>query len=1048
MRNLDSRASRKLTLWLVPLIVLAVAVTPLLAQTSTGGLTIRVLDENDEPLPGATVVLSSLQKKVATTAEVTNKKGQVRFPVLAAGSGYVIEVSFPGYGTQKRDLLVKIGEDSLVTVKLAEEFTEEVRVVAQAEVVELEKTKTSTKFSDDFIGDLPVAGRFYTNVLTLAPGVQDANNDGNPNVHGSRSRDFKAVVSGVANVDPLTGQQASQVNMDSIEEIEVITAGAGPEFGRAQGGFANIIQKQGSNEFEGVFTFLFQSSKLDGDGAGNTPRINEPKFQTLRPSFQVSGPILKDRLWYRLSHDWISREDPINVVNSVEVSKTEQLISSDQITWQVSDRNKLAFRYEAAPIEIDNFGVSSTLPPESAQIASFDTETYSVTWEAPYSPQVYVKSLVAFQQFGLGRKPTTSGVINNCVSGAAFFESARCFDAETTAWSGSYPLIYDDDRERFTVKTDATMYPRNEWLGMSHQFDFGFIVENERFEVKDTRKPDLTFFLLNPEADDPNVEQRAVVIANFRVPETRSDEATGTTWGFYVKDQMKPRQNIAIELGVRVDREVISADGVSAVDPRDEFQRYTDLLAQGLSPTNARRQSFSAFEQVETFKQQLASILGIRPTDVNSFFGPATIQASFQNQFRRPVDIHLTNTNVSPFFAISWDPWSNGKTKVALTVGRNYNNIPLIVPTVELEPANTSVRLNATNDAGNWVISDPEGQINPAPSVSLVDRNLKTPYQDELSVTFERELWTETSMTLSYIKRKFRDQIQDIDINNVIGDYGRCRTVTVAGQPPLDTSQGPDGIIDDCTGDFLFVPGQGEEGNPLDPANRIARPDGFADLYTLNPFWGPVFLIGNYNEADYDGVVLSLQRRQYRGWEMQGSYTWSQAEGNGEDFFQENGDDPANFDDEFGYQSYDQRHVVKWQGTKVTPWGVRLGAVVQWQSGLPYSLQRRNFSLDTPAPTLGIQGNTEPRIRVQYPTGQRNDQRNVSYWLLDLKATKEFSIGTKMNMQLSVDVFNVFNNGVYQVYNPFFEQGVQVNGQNQATRLFGRRWQLSARVAF
>ena len=91
-------------------------------------------------------------------------------------------------------------------VWLSEEMQERVKVVAQQPVVELEKTSSSTKFSDEFIQDLPVPGRFYQNVLTLAPGVSDPDGDGNPTVHGSRSRDFKAVVSGVSNVDPLTGQ--------------------------------------------------------------------------------------------------------------------------------------------------------------------------------------------------------------------------------------------------------------------------------------------------------------------------------------------------------------------------------------------------------------------------------------------------------------------------------------------------------------------------------------------------------------------------------------------------------------------------------------------------------------------------------------------------------------------------------------------------------------------------------------------------------------------------------------------------------------------------
>ncbi len=73
-----------------------------------------------------------------------------------------------------------VEEADLVTVGAspmlgrARRTAEPVQVVAEASVVELEKTSTSTTFSDEFIGDLPVAGRSYTNVLTLAPGVAAA----------------------------------------------------------------------------------------------------------------------------------------------------------------------------------------------------------------------------------------------------------------------------------------------------------------------------------------------------------------------------------------------------------------------------------------------------------------------------------------------------------------------------------------------------------------------------------------------------------------------------------------------------------------------------------------------------------------------------------------------------------------------------------------------------------------------------------------------------------------------------------------------------------
>ena len=51
-------------------------------------------------------------------------------------------------------------------------------------------------------------------------------------------------------------------------------------------------------------------------------------------------------------------------------------------------------------------------------------------------------------------------------------------------------------------------------------------------------------------------------------------------------------------------------------------------------------------------------------------------------------------------------------------------------------------------------------------------------------------------------------------------------------------------------------------------SNLLAQCDVFVDL------------------SDYQAYVLEVVRRQYRGWELQGSYTWSKSVGNGEDFGQ------------------------------------------------------------------------------------------------------------------------------------------------------------------
>ena len=191
--------------------VLAVA---LAAAGTTGSLEILVVDLNRQPLPGAMVTISSERGHIKTTSILTDKHGLARFPVLRPGGGYIIDVAFPGFGSRHlENVRVHSSQANRIEIQLTEEITERVMVFASSNVVMLGETHSSTKFSDEFIQDLPVPARFYQNVLTLAPGVNDPR--GNATVHGSRSRDLKAVVSGANGVDPLTGQSMPLVNIDT-----------------------------------------------------------------------------------------------------------------------------------------------------------------------------------------------------------------------------------------------------------------------------------------------------------------------------------------------------------------------------------------------------------------------------------------------------------------------------------------------------------------------------------------------------------------------------------------------------------------------------------------------------------------------------------------------------------------------------------------------------------------------------------------------------------------------------------------------------------------
>jgi len=1049
----------------------ALAATAAFAQS--GGITVVVTDDGGLALPGATVTIGHETGYVKTTAQLTGGDGVAEFPVLRPGTGFFIEVAFPGFNTIREDgLRVNVNTKLTLPVQMIKDLAERVTVTATSEVVSLDTTRQSTKFGENFIADLPVAGRFYQNVLTMAPGVQDADGDGNPNVHGSRSRDFQAIVSGVSNVDPLTGQWMSRINPNSIEEMEVITAGAGVEFGRAQGGFARIIQKQGSNRHEGVAEYYYRTSELDGTGAFDGSGIEEAEFDWHQPALQFTGPLIRDKLWYRVSLEHRDIDEPVNVTSGIEITAIEDKTNDFQLTWQVSPRNKLALQYRQDPRRITNLGVSSLVDSRSSYGIDRETQTTTMIWTAPYSPKVLVEGTVAWQDQNLSIFPTTADLPNSCVVGLDFLQRARCTSEENGRVTGSFNTDVDDHRQRLTVDGKATVYGGHFW-GMDHQFKLGLRSENERYFRDLTQGPSMIYSI---QRDPGSFEEYGLAVVDLSVPESDDVRATGTNWAIYAEDQFRPRQNLTVTLGGRIDREEIHSEGRELFDPAaelDEFLSTTEPLRDPTSPgynpdavTILRIQTmnrvFTGYEDFASFQNLTAALIcgEAEPLCKNQVFTAIETLANTQKTLdhkREIADVNIGNTNFSPFLSVAWDPFSDGKTAIKASAGRHYNNIPLLIPLRGLEPAEAGLTYQVDLSNGNAYLLD---GISPSVNVTMLDSELNTPYQDELTFSVERELWPETSIGVTYISRKFRDQLQDRNINIATGDYGRCVLQENPIEPTLveswgtgevwdpfadglyeDTDPGPgDGRVDDCSGEEVADPSWGY---------TLERPDDILDLYKLNPFWGDVFVIGNFNEVDYEAWVVELVRRQYRSWELQASYTYSEAEGDGEDFNSTFDNDPSVVaDDIFGYQSYDQRHVVKLNATTITPWGIRLGTALSWQSGLPYSIIFRQTAFDNLPPetqTLSIVG---ARSRSVYPTGVRNDQRNQSYWNLDLKFTKEFSLSHRMNLQLSAEVFNVLNDGTYQIYTPDLERGAQINGTNEAFRRFGRQWQLGAKLAF
>jgi carboxypeptidase family protein/TonB-dependent receptor-like protein len=364
MRRLKSRH-------VAAVIVGVLFATPALAQT-TGQLRGLVTDQKGMLLPGVVLAVECASQGVSGRGAVTDAAGAFQVPGLPPGRDYSVRASLPGFASLRlTDIVISAGQVSAVRLTLVPEAAvrERVEVRARPNIVDLDQAATQTQVSSEFIDALPLLGRNFQDILTLAPGVTDVDGDGNPNIHGSRDTDLKTLVDGVNTTDPLTGKIGAQLNIESIQEVEIKTSGATAEYSRAQGGFANVITKSGGNDFEGTFKFFWRGSALDGDGAGiDDPRLHagvgesglrQLRFNDYLPFLSLGGPLVKDHAWYFVTGEYIQKEDPVNALNTAFVKGLQEYRMFAKMTWQATTDHRLSLSLNYDPQEYLNEGLNS-----------------------------------------------------------------------------------------------------------------------------------------------------------------------------------------------------------------------------------------------------------------------------------------------------------------------------------------------------------------------------------------------------------------------------------------------------------------------------------------------------------------------------------------------------------------------------------------------------------------------------------------------------------------------------------------------------------------
>jgi hypothetical protein len=284
------------------LLILLLIPAALLAQTGSSSLGGRVSDESGGSLPGVTMTATNAATGFSRSV-VTGSDGSYRFQSLPVGT-YSVTADLNGFAsvtTRNVELNVSQERELNVTLRPAS-VKEQITVTASSPLVETTPA-TSTVISQTQMENLPLNGRQFANLGSLAPGTtlsvnSDPTKPGQLTIalNGGSGRNVNFLVDGGDNTDDTIGGALQNFNIEAVQEFNIQTQQYKAEFGRTTGGVLTVVTKTGTNTFEGSAYEFYRDRSLNEEtttekqsGSGKGP------YKRNQYGASVGGPIIRDR---------------------------------------------------------------------------------------------------------------------------------------------------------------------------------------------------------------------------------------------------------------------------------------------------------------------------------------------------------------------------------------------------------------------------------------------------------------------------------------------------------------------------------------------------------------------------------------------------------------------------------------------------------------------------------------------------------------------------------------------------------------------------------